>query len=70
MIALAYGSFDSLYEELRETSDYYNHIGAAFTSGALFKSTAGIRPALIAGTLLSGCVLGFQQLEPFISNIN
>lgn len=36
-----YTSFDSLLNSLRkdEPNDYYNHIGAGFISGALYKST-------------------------------
>jgi import inner membrane translocase subunit TIM23 len=64
-LAMGWAIFDNLYEEIRETNDYYNHVAAAFTSGALFKSTAGLKPALLAGSILSGVVLGFAALERF-----
>jgi hypothetical protein len=60
---MAYGIFDNIYSELRGTDDYQNHLAAAFTAGYLFKCTAGIRPALISGSLLSSVVLGFWGYE-------
>ena len=51
---------------MREQKDYYNHVAAAFSAGALFKSTSGIRPAFFAGSLLSGAVLAFMGLEPYL----
>jgi len=51
-----------------DKSDYINHIGAAFTTGAIFKSTAGIRPAFIMGTLLSSIVGSYGAYEYFQKN--
>ena len=49
-------------------SDYYNHVGAAFTTGFIFKSTAGMRQAFTSGALLSSIVLLWGGLEAFQSN--
>ncbi|KAJ3071178.1 Mitochondrial import inner membrane translocase subunit tim23 [Podochytrium sp. JEL0797] len=54
---------NTLYSWRGEVSDYYNHVGAAFLSGALFKSTAGVRPALIAGGLMSAVVGSYGLWE-------
>ncbi len=39
-----YTSFDSILHSMRkdEPNDYYNHIGAGFISGALYKSTGNL----------------------------
>jgi len=36
-----YTSFDTMLNNIRkdEPNDYYNHVGAGFLSGALYKST-------------------------------
>jgi len=39
-----YTSFDSILHSIRkdEPNDYYNHVGAGFISGALYKSTGNL----------------------------
>ncbi|KAJ3340675.1 mitochondrial import inner membrane translocase, subunit timm23 [Gonapodya sp. JEL0774] len=51
ILTLMYTSMDSLFGRYRDKQDYYNHIGAAFTTGLLFKSTAGLRQSLTMGAL-------------------
>ncbi len=65
---------DTAFEAIRGKSDYTNHISAAFLTGFLFKSTAGMRPALLTGSLMAGVVgaygLFFEKdkiLEPNLS---
>jgi mitochondrial import inner membrane translocase subunit TIM23 len=64
---MAWSMTDNLLEEIRETSDYYNHCGAAFLSGALFKSTAGIRPAVLTGGILSFSMMAYGAVEKLLS---
>ena len=60
---MGWAVLDNLFEIMRNTSDYGNHIGAAFTSGFLFKSTAGLKPAVITGSLLASVVTSFGALD-------
>ncbi|KAJ3120251.1 mitochondrial import inner membrane translocase, subunit timm23 [Physocladia obscura] len=55
-LTMGWALLDNLFSSLRHTDDYYNHLAAAFLAGAIFKSTAGVRPALIAGGLMTGAV--------------
>ncbi|KAJ3293937.1 Mitochondrial import inner membrane translocase subunit tim23 [Borealophlyctis nickersoniae] len=56
VLSMSWAVLDNGLEYVRDKSDYVNHIGAAFLSGAIFKSTAGLRPALFTGILLSSIV--------------
>ncbi|KAI8616464.1 Tim17/Tim22/Tim23/Pmp24 family-domain-containing protein [Chytriomyces sp. MP71] len=57
VLAMGWALLDNSLCSLRNgKSDYYNHLTAAFLSGAIFKSTAGVRPALIAGGLMTAVV--------------
>jgi import inner membrane translocase subunit TIM23 len=49
--AIIYTSLDSMLGKYRDVQDYSNHIAAAFTTGAIFKST-GVFP-LLSGMILS-----------------
>ncbi|KXS18958.1 hypothetical protein M427DRAFT_53428 [Gonapodya prolifera JEL478] len=51
IMTLMFTSMDSLLSKYRETQDWSNHIGAAFATGAIFKSTAGLRQSLTMGVL-------------------
>ena len=46
-----------------DKNDYFNHVGAAFTTGFLFKSTAGLRQSITSGALLSAVVLGYGGFD-------
>ncbi len=65
VMAMTWAVLDNSFGLLRE-GDYYNHVGAAFCAGALFKSTAGLRPALVTGAVLSGFVASFGLFDRFI----
>ncbi|TPX77260.1 hypothetical protein CcCBS67573_g01480 [Chytriomyces confervae] len=68
VMTMGWGLLDNLFSSFRGgKSDYYNHVTAAFLSGALFKSTAGLRPALIAGGLMAAVVGGYGLSETFNS---
>ncbi|KAI8842757.1 Tim17/Tim22/Tim23/Pmp24 family-domain-containing protein [Chytriomyces cf. hyalinus JEL632] len=68
VMTMGWGLLDNLFSSFRGgKSDYYNHVTAAFLSGALFKSTAGLRPALIAGGLMATVVGGYGLSETFNS---
>lgn len=58
--------FDSIYAGIRDTKDYGNHLGAAFTTGFLFKSTTGLRQAVTSGLLLTSVVGGFGLADNFL----
>ncbi|RKP02714.1 hypothetical protein CXG81DRAFT_17682 [Caulochytrium protostelioides] len=66
VMCLAWALTDNALEAYRETSDYYNHVAAAFTSGVLFKCTAGPRAAVLTGTLLSGAVLAYGAAAHYV----
>jgi import inner membrane translocase subunit TIM23 len=53
---MGWALIDSSIGLVRNTSDYYNHISAAFLSGFIFKSTAGLRPAFLTGSILASVV--------------
>ncbi|KAJ3310535.1 Mitochondrial import inner membrane translocase subunit tim23 [Boothiomyces sp. JEL0838] len=59
IVAMAYTCIDSIFEAIRGKSDYGNHVAAAFTAGFVFKSTAGLRPAVLTGAILSSVVGGY-----------
>ncbi|KAJ3014388.1 UNVERIFIED_CONTAM: Mitochondrial import inner membrane translocase subunit tim23 [Siphonaria sp. JEL0065] len=89
VLTLGWALLDNTFYSFRDTSDYYNHLSAAFLSGALFKSTgtvfdslfefqlnlvfyllrtAGVRPALIAGGLMTSVVGAYGLWENFASS--
>lgn len=51
VVALMYCSVNTAMEKARGTEDMYNSVAAAVTTGALFKSTAGVRAVAFAGSL-------------------
>ncbi|KAJ3324743.1 Mitochondrial import inner membrane translocase subunit tim23 [Boothiomyces sp. JEL0866] len=59
IMTMAYTCIDSIFESIRGKNDYGNHVAAAFTAGCLFKSTAGLRPAVLTGTILSSVVSAY-----------
>ncbi|KAI9335461.1 hypothetical protein BDR26DRAFT_839308 [Obelidium mucronatum] len=65
VLTLGWAILDNTFYSWRDTSDYYNHLAAAFLSGAIFKSTAGVRPALIAGGLMTGVVGAYGLWDKF-----
>jgi inner membrane translocase subunit Tim23 len=69
VLGLMYTSFDSLLNSIRKDkpNDYYNHVGAGFISGALYKSTAGLKVATLSGGIFAGmvalCGLGTKAIK-------
>ncbi|KAJ3278297.1 mitochondrial import inner membrane translocase, subunit timm23 [Blyttiomyces sp. JEL0837] len=64
ILTMGWALFDNLFNRYRD-SDYINHVSAAFVTGVIYKSTAGLRPALIAGGLMAGAVSAYGALEQF-----
>jgi len=54
VLALVYNAINSSIDGARGKHDAYGSMAAGGISGALFKCTAGVRPALAAGTLMTG----------------
>ncbi|KAI9028633.1 Tim17/Tim22/Tim23/Pmp24 family-domain-containing protein [Hyaloraphidium curvatum] len=65
ILALAYTSLDSLLGKYRDVKDYSNHILAAFTTGVIFKSTAGFRQAIVMGSTLGTGVVLYGMLDAY-----
>ncbi|OUM62558.1 hypothetical protein PIROE2DRAFT_61820 [Piromyces sp. E2] len=69
VLGLMYTSFDTMLKNIRkdEPNDYYNHVGAGFLSGALYKSTAGLKVATLSGGIFAGmvalCGLGTKAIK-------
>jgi import inner membrane translocase subunit TIM23 len=63
VLAMSWAMVDILMENIRGVSDYYNHIGAAAGVGALFKSTAGVRPMIVSSAIMGGIVTGYGVLS-------
>ncbi|RKO90260.1 Tim17/Tim22/Tim23/Pmp24 family-domain-containing protein [Blyttiomyces helicus] len=63
VLSMSWALLDSGFELVRGTSDYYNHIGAAFTSGFIFKCTAGLRPAVLTGSILASVVSAYGMWD-------
>lgn len=57
VLSLAWAAIDSTLANYRNgVSDNLNHVSAAFISGAIFKSTAGLRPAFLSGAVFASSV--------------
>ncbi|KAL2886407.1 Mitochondrial import inner membrane translocase subunit TIM23 [Ceratocystis lukuohia] len=54
VIAITYNSFNAVIGAVRGKHDAANSIVAGFLSGAMFRSTKGVKPMLIAGGVVSG----------------
>ncbi|GBE85074.1 Tim17/Tim22/Tim23/Pmp24 family-domain-containing protein [Sparassis latifolia] len=55
VLALAYNGINSIVDTLRGRHDTVGSMAAGALTGALYKSTAGVRPALAAATMVSAC---------------
>ncbi|KAI0708860.1 mitochondrial import inner membrane translocase subunit tim23 [Cerioporus squamosus] len=53
-LALVYNAFNSSIDHFRGVHDTYGSMAAGALTGALYKSTAGVKPALAAATFISG----------------
>ncbi|KAH8116408.1 Tim17-domain-containing protein [Phellopilus nigrolimitatus] len=54
VVALIYNAINSSIDGIRGKHDAFGSMAAGGLSGALYKSSAGVRPALAAGTLMTG----------------
>jgi len=54
VLALAYNGINSSIDALRGKHDVFGSMAAGAVTGGLYKSTAGVRPALAAATFISG----------------
>ncbi|KAF7797196.1 hypothetical protein EIP86_008388 [Pleurotus ostreatoroseus] len=54
VLALVYNGVNSSIDSLRGEHDTFGSMAAGAITGFLYKSTAGVRPALVAATLMSG----------------
>ncbi|KAF8920702.1 Tim17/Tim22/Tim23/Pmp24 family-domain-containing protein [Mucidula mucida] len=55
VLALVYNGVNSSIDSARGKHDILGSMGAGGLTGALYKSTAGIKPALTAAIFMSGC---------------
>ncbi|KAI8853209.1 Tim17/Tim22/Tim23/Pmp24 family-domain-containing protein [Chytridium lagenaria] len=69
VLTIGWALTDNLFSSVRGVSDYYNHISAAFLTGVIFKSTAGLRPAMLAGGLMAGAVSLYGLQERFANQV-
>ncbi|KAI0334529.1 mitochondrial import inner membrane translocase subunit tim23 [Cubamyces sp. BRFM 1775] len=53
-LALVYNTFNSAIDHFRGQHDTYGSMAAGALTGVLYKSTAGVKPALAAATVISG----------------
>ena len=65
IMTMGWAIIDNTLEALRGTNDYYNHIGSAFLSGFIFKSTAGLKPAFLTGSILASIVSSYGLYDAF-----
>jgi import inner membrane translocase subunit TIM23 len=54
VLALVYNGINSSIDLFRGKHDTAGSMAAGALTGALFKSTAGVKPAIVAATLISG----------------
>ncbi|KAG5647887.1 hypothetical protein DXG03_007811 [Asterophora parasitica] len=54
VLALMYNGVNSSIDAIRGKHDAYGSMGAGAVTGALFKSTAGVKPAIAAAAFMSG----------------
>ncbi|KAM6496861.1 Tim17 domain containing protein [Amanita muscaria] len=54
VLALVYNAINSSIDAMRGKHDTLGSMAAGGLTGAIFKSTAGVRPAIVAATLVSG----------------
>ncbi|KAI9464168.1 Tim17/Tim22/Tim23/Pmp24 family-domain-containing protein [Boletus coccyginus] len=54
VLALAYNGINASIDSFRGKHDTAGSMAAGALTGALFKSTAGVKPAFVAATLISG----------------
>ncbi|KDQ19079.1 hypothetical protein BOTBODRAFT_63208 [Botryobasidium botryosum FD-172 SS1] len=63
VLALIYNGINSSIDAWRGKHDVYGSIAAGGISGALYKSTAGVKPAFAAATLMMGLSAGWSWVK-------
>ncbi|KAK9765708.1 Mitochondrial import inner membrane translocase subunit tim23 [Basidiobolus ranarum] len=69
VIAMMYNTFNSSIGAARGKHDMFNSIGAAAISGAIFKSTAGLRAAGISGGMCAALATAWNLGQEVIEKI-
>ncbi|WRT65101.1 uncharacterized protein IL334_002043 [Kwoniella shivajii] len=63
VLAIFYNIANSSLDSLRGKHDAANSMGAAALSGAIFKSTAGVRPALVGAGIMTAAAGGWSAFK-------
>jgi len=66
VLALIYNGINSSIDAWRGKHDAYGSMGAGALTGALFKSTAGIKPMFAAATLMTGFAGAWSYLKTVV----
>lgn len=67
VIAMVYNGFNSLIGHYRGQHDALNSVVAGALSGALFKSTKGVRPMMISSGIVAGAAGGWAVSSTWLS---
>ncbi|KZV96410.1 Tim17-domain-containing protein [Exidia glandulosa HHB12029] len=63
ILALVYNGVNSSIDAWRGKHDAYGSMAAGAATGALYKSTAGVRPMLVASLLMTGAAGAWSQVK-------
>ncbi|WVR04356.1 hypothetical protein IAU60_001357 [Kwoniella sp. DSM 27419] len=66
VLAIFYNLANSSLDAVRGRHDQWNAMGAAALSGAIFKSTAGVRPAMVGAGLMTGAAGAWSFLKQMV----
>lgn len=67
VLALTYNLIDSSIDSIRGKHDDFNSIGAGALAGAIFRSSAGIKPMAYSSLLMTGAAGTWCALKRFLS---
>ncbi|VDC06506.1 unnamed protein product [Peniophora sp. CBMAI 1063] len=63
VLALSYNAINSAIDGVRGRHDAYGSMAAGALTGALYKSTAGVKPALVAGSVVAAAAGGWSYVK-------
>ncbi|WVF70152.1 hypothetical protein IAT40_004940 [Kwoniella sp. CBS 6097] len=66
VLAIFYNLANSSLDSVRGKHDAYNAMGAAALSGAIYKSSAGVRPALVGAGLMTAAAGGWSAFKTMV----
>ncbi|OCF30456.1 mitochondrial import inner membrane translocase subunit [Kwoniella heveanensis CBS 569] len=66
VLAIFYNLANSSLDSVRGKHDAYNAMGAAALSGAIYKSSAGLRPALVGAGLMTAAAGGWSAFKTMV----